>query len=367
MNKLKINKMKKNVSIIGVGKLGLCFALNLEKVGYNITAIDINEEYINSLVTKTYSTTEPYVNQYLSESKNINFTTDIDKAIENDIIFIVVQTPSTIDNKYDHSRIDSILEKLKSKGIQQKRKDLIINCTTFPSYCESISNDMDKFNYKISYNPEFIAQGTIIKDQVYPDNVLIGEADKFAGDIIENIYKDMCKSSPVINRLSPTEAELTKLSVNCFLTTKISFANMIGDISKRYNCDSEKILSAIGTDSRIGAKYLKPGFGFGGPCFPRDNRALAKCANEVNIDALISIATDEMNKKHLQYQVEDFVINNPDKSNAVELDYITYKKESTIIEESQQLKFALELKKLGYTIKVKDTREEVMSQIINLI
>jgi UDPglucose 6-dehydrogenase len=359
--------MKKQVSIIGAGKLGLCFALNLERVGYDVIAVDINEDYVQNLNLKSFRTSEPYVNEYLVTSQNIKFTTNIEEAIANDILFIVVQTPSTIDNKYDHSRIDSILDELKRFGIQSRRKDIIINCTTFPTYCEKIAEEMNKYNYHISYNPEFIAQGTIIQDQVYPDNVLIGEADKFAGDLIESIYKDLCKSNPVINRLTPTEAELTKLSVNCFLTTKISFANMIGDISNRYKCNSEKILKAIGTDSRIGSKYLRPGFGFGGPCFPRDNRALAKCANEVNIDAVISTATDEMNKKHLQYQIEDFIINNPDKTKLVEFDYITYKKESTIIEESQQLKFAIELKNLGYNIKINETREEVLSQIKNLI
>jgi UDP-glucose 6-dehydrogenase len=140
---------------------------------------------------------------------------------------------------------------------------------------------------------------------------------------------------------------------------------MIGDIAERYNCNSHVILDSIGTDSRIGSKYLKPGFGFGGPCFPRDNKALSKCAQIVGVDAVISKATDEMNKLHLEYQIDSFVKNNPDKSKPVEIDYVTYKKESTIIEESQQLKFAVELHKLGYTIKISDSREEVLSQIKN--
>ena len=142
---------------------------------------------------------------------------------------------------------------------------------------------------------------------------------------------------------------------------------MVGDIAERLGCNADKVLSAVGTDSRIGPKYIKPGFGFGGPCFPRDNRALARCGEDVGVNAIISKATDEMNEKHLEYQIEQFVKNNPNRNNIVELPYITYKAESTLIEESQQLKFALRLKELGYTIKILDERNEVLNQIKNII
>jgi nucleotide sugar dehydrogenase len=356
-----------NISIIGVGKLGLCLALNLEKKGFNVTGVDMFEKYINSLNDKTFSTSEPFVNEYLQQSKNVIFTTDLKQALQNNIIFVVVRTPSTFDWKYDHTDIENIADQLISFGKQPTRKDLIINCTTFPGYCDTLQEKLKEYNYYISYNPEFIAQGTIIHDQLNCDNVLIGKADEYAGDLIQNIYEKMVESTPLYNKMSRTEAELTKLSVNCFLTTKISYANMVGDIANRLGCDANKVLGAIGTDSRIGNKYLKPGFGFGGPCFPRDNRALAKCGEEVGIDAVISKATDEMNEKHLQYQIEDFIKNNPDKSKTIEIDFVTYKKESTLLEESQQLKFALALKELGYNINILDQREEVINQLNKLI
>jgi UDPglucose 6-dehydrogenase len=355
------------ISIIGVGKLGLCLALNLERKGFIITGVDIFENYIQSLNNKTFITSEPFVNEFLQESKNITFTTDLKQALENDILFIVVRTPSTYDWKYDHTDIENIANKLISFGKQEKRKDLIINCTTFPGYCDTLQEKLKEYNYFISYNPEFIAQGTIIKDQVNCDNILIGEADEYAGNLIAKIYNQMVESDPIYNRMSRTEAELTKLSVNCFLTTKISYANMVGDIASRLGCNADRVLKAIGTDSRIGNKYLKPGFGFGGPCFPRDNRALAKCGEEVGINAIISKATDEMNEKHLQYQIEDFIKNNPNKEKTITVDFVTYKKDSILIEESQQLKFTLKLKELGYKIKVLDTRPEVLEQTKNLI
>jgi UDPglucose 6-dehydrogenase len=359
--------MKKGISIIGVGKLGLCLALNLERKGYNIIGVDISKEYVEALNNKEYKTIEPHVEDYLKSSKNILFTTDLKKSLENDVLFIVVQTPSTPDWQYDHSNIDRICDTLISFGKQENRKDLIINSTTFPRYCESLYKKMVKYNYYVSYNPEFIAQGSIIKDQVNCDNVLIGECDIIAGDLIHSIYADMCESNPIINRMGLTEAELTKISVNCFLTTKISYANMIGDIADRLGCDSNKILSAVGSDSRIGVKYLKPGFGFGGPCFPRDNRALSNCAMTLGVDAVISKATDEMNAKHLQYQIENFIKNNPNKDKEVEIEYVTYKKDSVILEESQQLKFAIMLKELGYKIKVLDNRYEVIEKLKDIL
>ena len=356
-----------NISILGVGKLGLCLALNLEKKGFNIIGVDVYQNYIDSLSNKTFTTSEPLVTEYLQSSNKIKFTTDLKTALKNDILFVVVSTPSTFEWKYNHDDIENIANQLISIGKQPIRKDLIINCTTFPGYCDTLQEKLKEYNYYVSYNPEFIAQGTIIRDQIMCDNVLIGEADKYAGDLIQSIYEKMVESKPIYNRMSRTESELTKLAVNCFLTTKISYANMVGDIANRLGCSSDVVLNAVGTDSRIGNKYLKPGFGFGGPCFPRDNRALAKCGEEIGVDAVISKATDEMNEKHLQYQIEDFIKQNPNKEKTIKIDFVTYKKDSILLEESQQLKFAIKLKELGYKIEILDQRQEVLKQLKNIL
>jgi nucleotide sugar dehydrogenase len=358
--------MKKNISIIGVGKLGLCLSLNLESKGYNVLGVDVSQDYVNTLNSKKYETSEPYVSELLKKSKNIKFTTNLKDSLTNDIIFIVVKTPSTNDWKYDHYQIDEIVDKLISFGVQKNTKDIIINSTTFPGYCDTVQRRLEKFNYRVSYNPEFIAQGSIIHDQLNCDNVLIGGADETSSSIIREIYENMCDSNPIINTMTRTEAEITKLSVNCFLTTKISYANMIGDIALRYNCNPNIVLNAIGTDSRIGNKYLKYGFGFGGPCFPRDNRALTKCAEEVGVDAILAKSTDEMNDRHLDYQIENFVETRTNKEEEVVIDYVSYKKESASLEESQQLKYALKLKTMGYNIKILDNRPEVLEQLKNL-
>ena len=346
------------IGIIGIGKLGLCFGLNLKKAGHQVYGVDKNSEYIEKLKQGSFNSKEDYVNEYLTKY-GFKYSTNIEDALSCDVIFVVVQTPSTNDFKYDHSIIERIKDELIQRGKSSNRKDLIINCTTFPGYCDGLQKDLDPYNYRVSYNPEFIAQGTIIRDQQYCDNVLIGQADEFAGNLIKEIYDSFVLSTPIYNTMSLTEAEITKLSVNCFLTTKISYANMIGDISIRYNANPDTILKAVGTDSRIGGKYLKPGFGFGGPCFPRDNRALAKCAEEVGIDAIISKATDEMNKSHLENQI-NFIKENYSKEDVIEIEYLTFKKESDSFQESQQLEFAKRLQLEGFRVRVKDEREEIV-------
>ena len=352
----------KSVSIIGIGKLGLCFALNLEKVGYVVDGYDINKEYLNELRNKTFISSEPGVTELLSNSKNLNLYDNLETVLNNNLIFVIVPTPSLPNGKYDHKYVESLKEKLISLGVQKTTKHLVINCTTFPGYCDELQKDLKKYNYTVSYNPEFIAQGSIVKDQVNADMVLIGEANPTVGNLIENVYTDHCKSNPRVCKMSRISAEVTKLSLNCFLTTKISFANMIGDISNKVGGETDKILEAIGSDSRVGNKYLRWGYGYGGPCFPRDNRALNIFAEENEIDAQISRATDKMNELHLTYQIEEFMKNNPNKDNPVVFNYVTYKPESTILEESQQLKFALTLQKLGYNVVVNE-RDSVIEEL----
>jgi nucleotide sugar dehydrogenase len=356
--------MTKNISIIGIGRLGICLALNLEKNGYKVIGIDVNREYVESINNKTLKSDEPSVEAYLKDSKNFAAVMNISSALENDVIFITVATPSTTSGKYDHTQIESVINKLISYGKQPIKKYLIINCTTIPGYCAALQDRVKDYNYEICYNPEFIAQGTIIKDQQYPDTVLIGCSSDAAATIIERIYKDVCKNSPSVHKMTTTEAEITKIALNCFLTTKISYANMVGDIALKTECDPIKILNAIGSDSRVGNKYLKYGFGFGGPCFPRDNKAFGLFCEENGIYPHISYATDQSNKSHLLYQINNDIkkltIGTP-----VVINSITYKPDSTILEESQQLKYALELTERGFSVIICE-RENIINNLKKL-
>ena len=352
MNKI-ISYKNNKVSIIGIGKLGLPFALLLERNGYDVLGNDIIEQYIRSLNDKSFKSNEPYVSKLLIQSKRFQATTNIKKTINHsDIIFLFLATPSLSDGRYDHQQIDNVISKIINIGKQKKQKYLIISCTVMPGFSDSIKERLKKLGYIISYNPEFIAQGNIVDELQNPDIVLIGEGSTEAGEIIFNIYKNILLNKPSVHRMSPKEAEITKISLNCYLTTKIAFANMIGDIAIRSGCDENKILSAIGSDTRIGRKFLHYGYGFGGPCLPRDNRALSAFASDVNIDALISMASDRANIKHLDNQVEEFIKIN-DNQKEVIINDPSYKSGTNIIEESQQLAFAVKIANKGYKVKIK--------------
>lgn len=351
------------IAIVGVGKLGLCFALNLQRVGYTVYGIDVSEEYVNLLNTKKLNSSEPQVNEMLAASSAFMAATDMAVIINEGIedVFITVATPSLADGTYDHTQVEKVTDELAVFGKRNKTVHLYVGCTTMPGYCDKLAAKMQPYNYTVSYNPEFIAQGSIIHNQQYPDQVLVGEANEEAGDRLENIYKKMVQNSPVFCRMDRMSAEIAKLATNCFLTTKISFANSIGDLAIRSGADHEKILSAIGADSRIGSKYLNYGFGFGGPCFPRDNRALGVFALQKDYTLFISQATDKVNESHLEFQYRNY-LEKYNENDPIYFDYISYKKGSVIIEESQQLALAVKLAKAGRKVIVSD-RKEVKEEV----
>jgi len=354
-----------NISLIGIGKLGLCLALTFEKSGYNIMGCDIDEEYINALNLKTFHSEEEGVTKGLLASTNFEATVDLKRCIDHsNILFLLVATPSLDNGKYDHDQIESVVGQLLSFEKPKEQKHLIICCTTMPEYCDIVQDKLKNHNYIVSYNPEFIAQGTILRDQAHASLVLIGEGSKEAGDMIQNIYEKSTLSTPTIARMTRHQAEICKIGLNCFLTTKISFANMIGDVAKFSGLDPEPILKAIGSESRISPQYLNYGYGYGGPCFPRDNRALAIYAQEKGVEALISTASDEFNKAHLEYQLELFKAQN-DISKPIAFDYVTYKPQSTMLVESQQLLFAKRLAEDGYIVTLKE-RQVVIEELKGL-
>jgi len=359
----KMGDNMNNISVIGIGKLGLCFALSLEGSGYNVVGVDISKSYVDSINNRTFFSFEEQVNERLQKANNFLATTDLDLALlHSDVVFAAVATPSLPNGRYNHTQVESLVDVLISKGVQPKTKNLVINCTTMPQYSESVYKRLKDYNWNVAYNPEFIAQGTIIRNQENPDMVLIGESNKEIGDILQVIYNRMTKNEPKIHRMSLTEAEICKISLNCFLTTKIAYTNMIGDIAISSGCDPQVILDAIGQDTRVGTKLTRYGYGFGGPCFPRDNRAISIFADDNGIDAKISKATDSMNKLHLHYQVQQYL-----QSGKKEFvtNSVTYKPESTMIEESQQLAFAVELANNGIKVTIVET-PVVIEQVTNV-
>jgi len=375
-----MNEMSNNVTVVGIGRLGLAWALVLDNAGYNVIGCDIRREYVESLNNKTFTTIEPHVDDYLHASKNFIATTDLARAINHsNIIFINVKTESDSDGKYDHSQLDSLIESIIAIGRQKETKHLVIATNVNPGFCDQLDESINKFNYKISFNPEYVPQGRIIEWDENPEVVIIGSTDDKTGNEVQNIIETVCKNKPPIYRMDRLSAEISKLALNCYLTVKISYANSIGDLAQKAGGNPDKILEAVGGDSRIGNKYFQYGFGYGGPCFPRDNKALIHFAEKVGASVPLNAAADKSNKEHFQYQLQNLLNNtskdtiivfngaleNNEKSNEKKLVFegVTYKKGTAILDESQQLMLAVKLAQNGYTVVIKDC-EEVKTQMV---
>jgi UDPglucose 6-dehydrogenase len=343
------------IGVIGAGRLGICFALLCEQAGYDVLVSDVREDYVKNLRNKFISTNEPEVSKLLSTSPRLSATNSNSKVIrECDIIYTLVATPSKRDGSYDVSAVWDVVEDIKKvKKVQGKA--FVVGCTTNPGDCKEFQNELDKCGVDVFYNPEFIAQGTIIKDLRRADMVLIGGKRNDTYDQLCEIYNRIQETSPKISIMSTTAAELVKLAVNCFLTTKISYANMVGQVMALSGMEEEipTVLGAIGDDSRVGRKYLNFGFGFGGPCLPRDNRAFASYAKKLGLDYNLGSTTDNFNNEHATFIKDYFVYRNP-QNLPFYFDYVSYKKGTDILTESQQYRLCVDLLDDGYTVYIND-------------
>jgi len=351
------------IGVIGAGRLGICFALLCEQAGYDVLVSDVRERYVKNLQRKIISTNEPEVAKLLSTSPRLTATTSNTKVIrECDIIYTLVATPSKKDGSYDVSAVWDVVEDIK-KVKKVEGKSFVVGCTTNPGDCEQFQDALKDLKVDVFYNPEFIAQGTIIKDLRTADMVLIGGKRNETYDFLCELYNRIQETPPKISIMSTTAAELVKLAVNCFLTTKISYANMVGQVMALSGMEDEipTVLGAIGDDSRIGRKYLNFGFGFGGPCLPRDNRAFASYAKKLGLDYNLGSTTDNFNNEHATFIKDYFVYRNPENL-PFYFDYVSYKKGTDILTESQQYRLCVDLLDDGYTVYINDI-DAIMDRI----
>lgn len=338
------------IGIVGTGKLGLCMALCLDNSKFEVYCYDINKQLLNDIKNKTLQTNEKNVNELLIKS-NLKFADNEEDIVAIcDVIFVFIQTPSLSSGEYDHSYINTFIDMC--VNVDCHNKILVISSTVMPEYTDSIIKRFDsRNNTHICYNPTFIAQGSIIENLINPEMILIGGHSKDAMNTVESIHKHIIKNNATIHHITPIEAEISKICINCFITTKIAYANMVGDLAVSKNIEPSNILNAIGSDSRIGNKYLGYGYGFGGPCFPRDNKAIYHYAKNNGFNFRLCETTDTMNNDHLQNQFQS-IINK--KINNYEFTYITYKDTSDILEESQKLKLALMLVDAGIKVTIQE-------------
>jgi len=351
------------IGLIGAGRLGICLALLMENAGYDVLVSDIREDYVENLNKKIIQTAEPHVAEHLKEATNLEATTDNKRVIQEcDIIFTLVATPSSSDGSYDMSAVwDVVRDFQETQNVEGKT--LVVGCTTNPGDCARFQELLNSYGVSVIYNPEFIAQGSIIKDLTHADMVLIGGDNEEVMSLLSDMYKKIQVVKPKVSCMSTTAAELVKLAVNCYLTTKISYANMVGEVMTMAGLEDEieTVLNAIGNDSRVGTKYLRYGYGFGGPCLPRDNRSFVAFAKKLGLNYNLGETTDNFNYEHAKFLRNYFIEKNKENL-PFYFSYISYKKGTDILTESQQYILCQDLLDQGYTVYVDDI-DSIIKQV----
>jgi UDPglucose 6-dehydrogenase len=286
--------MLKNISVIGLGKLGYPMAQFLSSSGAKIKCYDANKELIDKLRNNEIDhLNESGINNYIHNNNDLIFENSISDCIINaDIVYITVPTPSKLDGSFSNKIILQVLDEIGNFLIKKKSSIILnINSTVQPG---SIENEIIPFlenkglknnkDFYILYNPYFVALGSVIRNLEEPDFLLIGTSSIYASKKITRFYNKLY-NNPKIKLLKFKEAELSKLLINTFLTTKVSYSNFVKNICKNFeNVSDLKILESIGLDHRIGSKFILPGGPYSGPCLPRDNLSLKKFCLDNEID-----------------------------------------------------------------------------------
>ncbi len=359
--------MKEKISVFGLGKLGCTMLACFASKGWDVIGMDVNAESVKNVNEGQSPIFEPGVDELIKTNRAyISATTDPKLAVLNsDISFVIVPTPSTIDGSFSIKYVEMVAAEI---GSILREKDgyhiIVITSTVLPGNMNDIISFMEKTSGKkcgsdfgACYNPDFIALGSIAHDFLNPDMVLIGESDDKAGSYLEDIHHRLTDNEPRIHRMNFINAELAKISLNSYCTLKISFANSLAEICERMpGGDSDVVTKAIGDDERIGRKYLKGGLSYGGPCFPRDNRAFSFTAHKFGAEAPLAKLTDKINRYQKSERIPKllFQILKKEKCDKIAILGLTYKKDTTLAEESASIEIVRELAKSGIRVVAYD-------------
>ncbi len=353
------------VSVVGLGKLGAPLAAVLASRGFSVIGLDVNKVLVDALNAGRMPIVEPQLNELIAANRErLSATMDPNEAIQkSDASFVIVPTPSDstgfFSNRFVLQAMDALGKALRSKKGYHM---VVITSTVMPgttgseikAALEAASGRKVGADLGLCYNPEFIALGSVVRDMLFPDSILIGESDARAGDMLATIYLQMCEKKPPVQRMNFVNAELTKISVNTYVTTKISYANMLADICDRVpGADVDAVTKALGADTRIGPKYLKGAMGYGGPCFPRDNVAFAAFARKIGARADVAEATDRINNYQID-RLAGLVAKFAKAGTRIAILGLSYKPQTPVVEESHSVKLAARLADAGYVVAVHD-------------
>lgn len=374
---MKINLNK--ISIIGLGKVGTCLAVSFASKGFKVYVYDVNSYPLRCLESKKALYYEPNLQYFLNNyHKNIIISDLKEISFNTDITIFIVQTPSKKDggfsNKYLVEAVSNVSKEIKNKKsfhifvIASTVSPLSINNEIIPIIEKTSKKKLNK-DFGVIYNPQFIALGSVIKNILEPDFVLVGESDQKVGDILEKIYKKLLNNNAPICRMSIVSAEIAKIAFNCFTTIKMSFTNFLGNVCETIpEANIYDIMSAITNDKRIIGKFgFRYGVAYGGPCLPRDNRALIRFIKKfTKFKPNLFMATDKINNFQNLFLAEKILdLSKLHKINNILLIGASYKLNTGIIEESATLNVVKLLlkRKGGIKMYIYDSISEALDNI----
>jgi len=293
-----------HIAVIGTGYVGLVTGACFAEFGVDVTCVDVDEEKIERLSQGVMPIYEPGLEQLVtknSQAGRLRFTSDVKQAVEQAlVIFLAVGTPPKPDGSPDLSYVEAAASSIAEYMNGYK---VIVTKSTVPigtgEHIRQLIGERKKTkaNFGVVSNPEFLREGAAINDFMRPDRVVIGSRDEEAIAIMKDLYRPLYLIEAPFVITSLEAAELTKYAANAFLATKVSFINEIANLCEKIGCDVHDVARAIGMDKRIGSKFLHPGPGFGGSCFPKDTRAFASVARHYDSSSLIVDAVIEVNQR----------------------------------------------------------------------
>lgn len=361
-----------NIAVVGTGYVGLVTGTCLAETGNHVICVDINEDKVQKMKSGVVPIYEPHLDLLFERNikqGRLTFTTNLEEAIKDaKIIFLALPTPPGEDGSADLSYILGVANDL---GKIIKDYKVIVDKSTVPvgtadKVREAIAKH-SKVEFDVVSNPEFLREGFAVDDFLKPDRVVIGTSSDRARKTMEELYKPYVRQGNPIIFMDERSAELTKYAANAFLATKITFMNEIANLCEKLGADVDAVRIGIGSDARIGKRFLFPGIGYGGSCFPKDVQALAKSAQDASYDFKILEAVMSVNDKQktiIVPRIKSYFKNNL-KGKKIALWGLAFKPDTDDIREAPALYIIEELLKEGAIVSAYDP--EAMNNVRNLI
>lgn len=352
------------VTFIGAGYVGLVSGILTASFGNDVSCVDTDKVKIDKLLRGELPIYEPGLQEYLNsglKNGNLTFTTNASQAIEEaDVVFMCVGTPQAEDGSADLSAIYQVARTIGEtlRRTQQPNKVIVVKSTVPVGTTQSVAKIIDAYvdvPACIASNPEFLREGTAVEDFMRPDRVVIGTDCDEALSVLIRLYKSMTPASRILT-MNSASSELIKYASNAYLATRISFINELSNLSIAVGADINQVRDGLGSDSRIGPKYLYPGPGFGGSCLPKDISALITIGKQVGVDMTVSAAALQANEKQrriLAGMVRTH-FNNMLTGKIVALWGLSFKAETDDIRESPAVIFCDEMLSLGARVVIHD-------------